>query len=112
MLEDLGIVDSSLAFINDLLRNMLDFNKTSSQDVKLRLSSIDINTDILQVVESLLYTRGRNYTVITECPDNLVVQTDPLRLKQILFNVSSPCDTARHTTLHTKLTSSPFLACT
>ena len=45
--------------------------------------------DILKPVDAMLYRRGRNnIEVILDCPyPNLCVETDSLRLKQIVLNL-------------------------
>jgi CheY-like chemotaxis protein len=61
--EDVSIIGASLMFINDLLRNMLE------------------------PVASMLYHRCDDFEVQVDCPKNLMVMTDGLRLKQIVLNL-------------------------
>ena len=89
MKEDLDIVTTSLHFINDLLRNMLDMNRANSNQLHLDMKHVDIKRDILQPVAVMLYSRGSDFRVIVECePDHLVIMADKLRLKQIVLNLS------------------------
>lgn len=44
--------------------------------------------DVLAPVASILYLRGNQIKVITECPPNLAVLGDRLRLKQIVLNLA------------------------
>jgi signal transduction histidine kinase len=113
--EDFHIIDSSLRFINDLLRNMLgkkrslecpdgyqflvfvsqqllilstsDMHRAASKKLNVELVPMDIRQDILDPVGAMLYQRDLGFEVIIECPQNLVVMTDRLRLKQIMLNL-------------------------
>ena len=87
--EDVDIIDNSLNFVNDLLRNMLDMHRASSKQLKIVMKMTDIYNDILRPVDSMLYRRGNsNVRVILDCnPPNLMVDTDQLRLKQIVLNL-------------------------
>ena len=87
--DDIDIVENSLRFINDLLRSMLDIHKAQDKQMKLHLDVIDIKQDILQPVEAMLYRRDENFEVIVECePSQILVETDRLRLQQIVLNLS------------------------
>ena len=88
MKEDMVIVESSLHFINDLLRNMLDMQRAISNQLNIEMSPTDLLRDVLEPVDSLLYRRNDNFQVVIDCPKNLVVMTDSLRLKQIVLNLS------------------------
>ena len=85
--EDVGIIDSSLTFINDLLRSMLDMHKAESMKMDINLSPADLKRDILEPVAAMLYQRDSNFTVEIDCPENLIVSTDKLRLKQVVINL-------------------------
>ena len=88
-MEDLYIIDSSLQFINELLRNMLDVQRAAHHQLKIEKVPTDILSDILQPVDAMLYRRGKGEVkVILECPDNMLVMTDRLRLKQVVLNLS------------------------
>ena len=86
--EDMVIVESSLHFINDLLRNMLDMQRAISNQLKIEMSPTDLLRDVFEPVDSLLYRRNDYFQVVIDCPKNLVVMTDSLRLKQIVLNLS------------------------
>jgi len=90
ILDDLHIMDSSLQFINELLRNMLDFQRASYHQLKVEKQPTDMLQDILEPVDAMLYRRGQKTSVevLLECPRNLVVHTDKLRLKQIVLNLA------------------------
>lgn len=85
--EDVQIIDSSLTFINDLLRSMLDMHKAASKRMNISVTPADVQRDILQPVAAMLYQRNSNFKVLVQCPDNLIVLTDKLRLKQIILNL-------------------------
>ena len=87
---DIRVIDSSLQFINELLRNMLDLHRSSSSTaLKLHPVPTDVQKDILDPVASILYMRGASVDIITECdPPNLYILADRMRLKQILLNLS------------------------
>jgi signal transduction histidine kinase len=85
--EDVAIVDNSLHFVNDLLRNMLDMHRASDNQLKVDLSQTDIMKHVFESVDAMLYRRGSKIKVILECPENLVVVSDHLRLKQITLNL-------------------------
>jgi len=85
--EDVSIIGASLMFINDLLRNMLDMHRASSNQLKIEMAHVDILRDVLEPVASMLYHRCDDFEVQVECPKNLMVMTDGLRLKQIVLNL-------------------------
>lgn len=81
--EDVKIIDNSLQFINDLLRNMLDIHRAASKELTIDFSPVDLMRDVFEPVGSMLYRRDDNFEVLLDCPPNLVVQSDRLRLKQV-----------------------------
>jgi signal transduction histidine kinase/CheY-like chemotaxis protein len=85
--EDVRIIEASLHFINDLLRNMLDMHRASSNQLKIEMAHADLLRDVLEPVASMLYHRCDDFKVLLDCPKNLVVMTDRLRLKQIVLNL-------------------------
>src|SRR3569832_2802569 len=84
----MGIIKSSLQFINDLLRNMLDMHRASSNQLKVDFVPTDILRDVLEPAASMLYQRGHGFETLIDCPENLVVRTDRLRLTQVVLNLS------------------------
>lgn len=87
--EDLHIIDHSLHFINDLLRNMLDMNRASSNEMKIENRPTHLMDDVFRPIANMLHVRGSAFKVELDCQvEDLVVMTDPLRLKQILLNLS------------------------
>jgi signal transduction histidine kinase/CheY-like chemotaxis protein len=85
--DDMGVIDASLKFINDLLRNMLDMNRASSNQLHIKLAHADLLQDILEPVASMMYHRYEGFEILLDCPENMVVVTDRMRLKQILLNL-------------------------
>jgi signal transduction histidine kinase/CheY-like chemotaxis protein len=85
--EDVKIMDSSLHFINDLLRDMLDMHRASSNQLKIELTHVDLLRDVLHPAASMIYRRGDNFEVLLACPEQMVVMSDGLRLKQIALNL-------------------------
>lgn len=99
--EDIKIIDSSLHFINDLLRNMLDMQRAGSNQIDIENKPTDIMNDIFKPVEAMMHLRDAPFKVILECSssgscmtnnfdddDHLIVMTDPLRLKQVVLNLT------------------------
>ena len=88
VLEDCTIVHQSLQFINDLLRSMLDYHRASSRQMKIEPVPTDILRDVLEPTTAMLYNRSDNFEILVDCPENLVIMTDGLRLKQITLNLA------------------------
>jgi signal transduction histidine kinase/CheY-like chemotaxis protein len=86
--DDIHIVDSSLQFINELLRNMLDVHR-SGNEIKLNITPTDILRDVFEPVASILFMRGAKVEIKTDCPNNLIVMSDRMRLKQIVLNLAA-----------------------
>ena len=89
ILEDISIMNASLQFINELLRNMLDVHRTTDKQMKLDFGPTDVGRDVLQPVASILFMRGAKVDIKTDCPDDLFVKSDRMRLKQIILNLAS-----------------------
>ena len=81
--EDVKIIGSSLFFIDDFLRSMLDIHASAANKLEIRLAPTDLLKDVLEPVRSVLYQRDSPVDVTVDCPENLVVMTDCLRLKQV-----------------------------
>ena len=56
--------------------------------MKIDKSPADLKKDVLEPVVSLIYRRGLNYEVLLDCPSNLMVLTDRLRLTQVVLNLA------------------------
>jgi CheY-like chemotaxis protein len=67
---------------------MLDMQRAVSNQLNVEMTFVDLVRDILEPVASMLYRRGALFEVIVDCPfEHLVVESDPLRLKQIVLNL-------------------------
>lgn len=86
--EDSLIISSSLRFINDLLRNMLDVHRATRDQMTLEHEPVDILHDIFRPIASMIYARDTNFKVELECPAGLLVKSDKLRLQQIVLNLA------------------------
>ena len=63
-------------------------HRASSKKIEIKFKPTDVLKDVFQPVDTMLYRRGCNFQVILECPSHLYVMSDPLRLKQIIFNLA------------------------
>jgi signal transduction histidine kinase/CheY-like chemotaxis protein len=114
VLDDINIIDSSLHFINDLLRNMLDMQRAGSNQIRIERKPTDIMNDIFKPVGAMIHLRDVPFKVILECnsgiqsddaeeDEQLFVMTDPMRLKQVLLNLTRNA---------TKFVEKGFIRCT
>jgi signal transduction histidine kinase len=87
MREDITIVENSLSFVNDLMRSMLDTHKAAQKQLKIKMAPTDLFHDVLEPASGMLYQRGSKVKVIVECPKDLHVVSDCLRLRQIILNL-------------------------
>jgi signal transduction histidine kinase len=85
--EDVNIIDNALRFVNDLLRNMLDMHRAANKQLQVTMAPTDLLHDILEPVGGMLYRRGSKVKMIVDCPENLYIMTDCLRLKQVVLNL-------------------------
>ena len=90
LLDDVKVIDTSLSFINDFLRSVLDMHRAAVDDVELMMSPTNLLKDVLEPVCTMLRQRGCTFAVSCECcPHDLVVLTQPLCLKQILLHLGA-----------------------
>jgi len=86
--EDMNVVNASLNFINDFLREMLDIYKATGNHVTVEMSPTDLKRDIFEPVASILCQhRAVNIQLLVDCPDHLIVLTDSTRLRQVILNL-------------------------
>jgi signal transduction histidine kinase/CheY-like chemotaxis protein len=85
--EDAEIIGSSLHFIDEFLRSMLDTYRAARNKLEIKLAQTDLLKDVLEPVCNMLYQRDGSVDVTVDCPNNLIVATDCLRLKQIMINL-------------------------
>ena len=102
LFDDLHVLDNSLNYINDLLRNMLDIHRTDSNSFKPKCSPTPLLKDLLEPARNILCVRrrprggggegdrrGDHIRFEAECdPPNLVANIDRLRVEQILLNLA------------------------
>ena len=86
--EDAKIISASLRFINDLLRNMLDVQRATRDQMELEMDLLDILHDVFQPTACMIYSRDTNFKVEVDCPAGLVVRSDKLRLQQVVLNLA------------------------
>ena len=86
--EDIDVINSSLTFIHDFLRSMLDTHRADGNMIKIEEAPVDLLHDILEPVAAILHNRKAGFDVILECPQNLTVMVDSLRLKQVVLNLA------------------------
>jgi signal transduction histidine kinase len=85
--DDVKIIENSLKFVNDLLRNMLDMHRVAGKQIKVDLSPVEILHDVFEPVQAMLTQRGSQFEIVIDCPKNMWVMTDRLRLKQVIMNL-------------------------
>jgi len=68
---------------------MLDVHRAQSKHMKLELGPTDVPRDVLQPVSSILFMRGAKVDIQLDCPEELVVNSDRMRLKQIILNLAA-----------------------
>ena len=87
MLEDLKVIDTSLSFVNEFMESMLEINQASSKCLQLKISPTKLSKSVLEPICRMLFTRNSSFNVYFESPEDLVVLTDAMRLKQVLLNL-------------------------
>jgi signal transduction histidine kinase/CheY-like chemotaxis protein len=85
--DDTEIIGSSLHFIDEFLRSMLDTYRAAANKLEVKLAPTDLLKDVLEPVCNMLYQRDGSVDVTVDCPKNLIIATDCLRLKQIVLNL-------------------------
>jgi signal transduction histidine kinase len=84
---DMSVIENALKFVNDLLRNMLDMHRAGNKQLQVEMVATDLMHDVIEPVAGMLHKRGSKVEVIVECPENLWINADPLRLKQVILNL-------------------------
>lgn len=67
---------------------MLDLQRAKNGRIKMNNNFTDILRDILEPAAAILCVRGTRVNILTECPQDLFVSIDQLRLKQIILNLA------------------------
>ena len=86
--EDMELLNHSLLFIDELLRTMLDVHRVSSQQFELNMKILSVESDILIPVAKLVRHRSNPFKVLIECPKELTIRGDRVRLQQIMLNLA------------------------
>jgi signal transduction histidine kinase/CheY-like chemotaxis protein len=85
--EDVEIIGSSLHFIDEFLRSMLDTYRAAENKLEVKLAPTDLLKDVLEPVCNMIHQRDGSVEITVDCPKNLIVATDCLRLKQVMLNL-------------------------
>uniref|UniRef100_A0A7S3L3M9 histidine kinase n=1 Tax=Amphora coffeiformis TaxID=265554 RepID=A0A7S3L3M9_9STRA len=89
IVEDVNVIKSSLTYINDLLRSMLDVNKVASKQMVLDVVPTDLYRDVFEPVKTIISRRENPFTIVLDVPSDLLINTDRMRLKQVVLNLAS-----------------------
>jgi len=81
--KDARIIGSSLYFIDDFLLSILHIHASTANRLEIHVAPVDLLRDVFKPVCSILHQRNSPVYLELDCPDNLVVMTDCLRLKQV-----------------------------
>jgi signal transduction histidine kinase len=85
--DDVKIIFTSLSFVSDFLRSMLDLHRAQGDQIEMKLAPVDLKTDVLEPISNMFYQRNTGVEVIVDCPSNILVVTDCLRIKQVILNL-------------------------
>ena len=67
---------------------MLDIHRTASRKMKIDESLIDILKDIFEPVKAILCVKHDKAKILIDCPEQMVVMVDRLRMKQVVLNLA------------------------
>lgn len=81
--EDVKVIGSSLYFVDDFLRSILDIHASEANKLEVNLAPICLFKDVFEPVQSMLHRRDGGIDLSVECPDSIIIMTDCLRLKQV-----------------------------
>ena len=81
--EDISIVGSSLHFVDEFLRSVLDIHRSAANKLDAQLAPTNLMEDVFKPVCSILHQRDGKVSVTADCPNDLAIMTDCLRLKQV-----------------------------
>jgi len=89
-LEFLRSIANKVGEITTLLNDFLDVNKMDAGFVSLNRCAMPLEAAVREVIADLsLLAGGRGITITTDLPPQALVDGDPLRVKQILLNLTS-----------------------
>jgi len=84
---DVKIIGTSLYFIDDFLRSVLDIHASAAKRIDINMAPTDLLKDVLEPVQSILHQRDGAVDVQVVCPCSCTIKADCLRLKQIMINL-------------------------
>jgi K+-sensing histidine kinase KdpD len=67
---------------------MLDIHRAANKQMTLDKTAVSILHDIFEPVAAMLYIRDEAFEVVLDCPEDLLVMADRLRLQQVVLNLS------------------------
>ncbi|CAK9018948.1 Sensory/regulatory protein RpfC [Durusdinium trenchii] len=91
VVEDLRLVDASLRFIDELLVNVIDLAHFEKGSIGLNRSVMSLKRDVLNPVHEMLQHARQGFdiqVVVDPADDDLWVEGDALRLKQVVMNLA------------------------
>lgn len=62
---------------------MLDVYRSKAKKLEIHLSPTDILKDVFDPILHILHRRDNGVRVVVDCPEDTIVLTDSLRLKQV-----------------------------
>jgi signal transduction histidine kinase len=94
--EDAEIIGSSLRFIDAFIRSLLETHRAAANKLEVNLAPTDLLKDVFESVCNMLHQRDGGIDVTVDCPEDLIVATDCLRLKQDMLNLGRNSTTFVH----------------
>lgn len=86
--EDLHVISSSLNHVVDLLRGVLEYSKAGAQTLQMDLVDTAVLHDVFEPVKTFLHRRDDTFDFIIDCPDDLIIRADRMRLRQVILNLA------------------------
>lgn len=86
--DDLNVISSSINHVIDLLRGILEFHKSSANGLSLDVKPTDLLKDIFEPAKIFVHRKDDAFGFDIDCPADLIVQTDPMRLRQVCLNLA------------------------
>lgn len=85
--KQLSMVKSSSKHLLSLINNVIDVSKTQVNQLDVEINTFDLSKTLNEVVESIKpLVHDKNLEIISSIPDNLVIDSDEQRIKQITIN--------------------------
>mmetsp|Transcript_21082 Transcript_21082/g.23947 ORF Transcript_21082/g.23947 Transcript_21082/m.23947 type:complete len:885 (+) Transcript_21082:92-2746(+) len=83
------VIIQSISYIVDLLRNMMDLNKTVAGKIVLHPSICSVKKDVVEPIQKMLRNIDNTKVPILIASDDIIIYIDRLRLKQVMANLLS-----------------------